>query len=147
MAFATAAQYFDSDEAAWRMQSDLGRKGTMPLELIEPAKQFFFLDAGPIPWNDTITSIYFENSRWWITACFFLTPLLSLWLLLRTPGSRVSVRILSLIALCLFLTQFLFSPIISFRYLQPFCPLLLMLAANFVDATFSNSRTNEHRYA
>ncbi len=140
MAFTTAAQYFDSAEAHWRMESDLGHKGTMPAEIVNPARERFFLEAGPIPWTDTLTSVAFQNSRWWLTVCFFLLLPMSVWLLIRQRynKTKIAMRGLALIGLCLFLTQFFFSPIICFRYLHPFPALAIMMVA----AIFSRDKRN-----
>jgi hypothetical protein len=134
MAFSTEAQYFDDDEATWRMDSDLGRKGVLPLELIEPVKRVFGMDIGNNAFTDSLTFLAFKHSRWLLTAVFFACPVIALVLLaaagrLRQPPG---VRILALIMLGMFVCQFLLSPIIAFRYLHPFPPLdLLALAALF----------------
>jgi len=128
MALSTSAQYFDPAEATWRMDSDLGRQGMLPLELIEPAKRYFSFDARLIAFTDTLTSVWFEHARWWFTGCFFLSPLIALWLVMvtrRQPSSAGS-KMLALMVGGLFLSQFLFSPIVAFRYLHPFSPLLIL---------------------
>jgi hypothetical protein len=128
MALTTQAQYFDGEESTWRMNSDLGRKGMLPLELIEPVSRLFFLDAKPIAFTDTPTSLWFEHSRWWLAGCFLLSPLCAIWLVVQARR-RTYAAVAWPIALCtwiLFTTQFLFSPIISFRYLHPFPPLVIV---------------------
>jgi hypothetical protein len=131
MAFATVAQYFDEKEATWRMNSDLGRKGMLPLELIEPARSIFRLDVAPIAFTDTLTSVMFERSRWWLTACFLLAPLLAFGLAWRTRREHDprTARLLALVMVALFLSQFLLSPVIAFRYLHPFPPLAIVCIA------------------
>lgn len=131
MALTTTAQYFDDTEATWRMESDLGHKGMLPLELIEPVQKYFFLDVRPIGFTDTATSLWFQHSRWWLTACFLLSPLIAAWLLFLTPRAARApeARLLALVVFGLFLTQFLFSPIIAFRYLHPFPPLMIVCTA------------------
>ncbi len=131
MALTTTAQYFDDAEATWRMDSDLGRKGMLPLELIEPARQYFSFDVKPIAFTDTITLLWFQHARWWFTACFLLAPFVAIWLVvrLRHDASGPEARLLALVVLGLFLSQFLLSPIIAFRYLHPFPPLMLVCAA------------------
>jgi hypothetical protein len=135
MALTTAAQYFDSAVAQWRMDSDLGRKGTLPVELIDLAKTQFSLDVHPIAFTDTLTSLWFAHSRWWFTACFFLCPVGALWLVLRRrrDASAACAKSVALIMLGLFFSQFLFSPIIAFRYLHPFPPLLILCAAAILE--------------
>jgi hypothetical protein len=130
MALTTTAQYFDDTEATWRMNSDLGRKGVLPLELIEPVKQYFSLDVKPIAFTDTLTSVWFQHSRWWLTGCFLLSPLIALWLAVRTrrDPDAAATRLLALVVFGLFCSQFLFSPIIAFRYLHPFPPLMIICA-------------------
>lgn len=141
MALATVAQYFDDTEATWRMNSDLGRKGMVPLELIEPVRQYFLLDVRPIAFTDSLTSVWFEHSRWWLTGCFLLAPLFAGALVWRTRRSPLAApaRLLALILCGLFLSQFLLSPVIAFRYLHPFPPLVILCAATLL-ATFRARR-------
>jgi hypothetical protein len=131
MALTTTAQYFDDAEATWRMDSDLGRKGMLPLELIEPVKHYFSLDAHLVWFTDTLTSRWFEHARWWFTACFLLAPFAAIWLalVLRRDPCGPEARLLALVVLGLFFSQFLLSPIIAFRYLHPFPSLMLVCAA------------------
>jgi hypothetical protein len=131
MALATAAQYFDDAEATWRMNSDLGRKGMLPLELIGIADRYFAFDVRSIAFTDTPTSLWFERSRWWLTSCFLLSPLVALWLAwrMRRNGNAGAARLLALILFGLFCSQFLLSPVIAFRYLHPFPPLVILSLA------------------
>lgn len=131
MALTTVAQYFDDDEATWRMNSDLGRKGILPVELIDIASRYFDFDAHPVAFHDTLSSVWFEHSRWWLTACFLLSPLVAVALLLRLrrDADAPAARLLALILFTLFCSQFLLSPVIAFRYLHPFPPLVIASAA------------------
>lgn len=134
MAFSTEAQYLDDAEATWRMDSDLGRKGMLPLELIEPVKRVFGMNIDANAFTDSLTLLAFKHSRWPLTALFFACPLLGIALLLQAGRLRQApgARVLGLIMLGMFVCQFLLSPIISFRYLHPFPPLdVLALAALF----------------
>ena len=142
MALTTTAQYFDDTEATWRMNSDLGRKGVLPLELIEPAKEYFSLDVKPIAFTDTLTSLWFEHARWWFTACFLLAPLVAIWFSVRLRGGSCApeARLLTLVVFALFLSQFLLSPIIAFRYLHPFPPLMLVCVATILAGYFSRPK-------
>jgi len=139
MALTTTAQYFDDAEASWRMDSDLGRKGMLPLELIEPAKQYFSFDVKPIAFTDTATLLWFQHARWWFTACFLLAPFTAAWLALRLRRDACGpeARLLALVVFGLFFSQFLLSPIIAFRYLHPFPPLMLVCAAAIVASYFA----------
>ena len=74
------------------MDSDLGRKGMLPLELIEPARQYFSFDAKPIAFTDTITLLWFQHARWWFTACFLLAPFVAIWLAVRLRRERIRAR-------------------------------------------------------
>lgn len=146
MAFSTLAQYFDDAEATWRMDSDLGRKGVLPLELIEPVKKQFYLDPGPIAFTDTLTSVWFQHARWWLTGCFLLSALVAGLLIgvTRRDRSAACARALALILFGLFLSQSLLSPIIAFRYLHPFPPLVLLSLVVIVArgaAKLTRSRT------
>ena len=131
MAFSTQAQYFDEQESIWRMQADMGLKGQLPLELINPVRDNFFLDVAGLTYTPTLSSVWFEHSRWWLTACFFLSPLLAIALYVRAVRTRdmPGAKMFAIVLFSLFVTQFLLSPIISFRYLHPFPPLFVLCAA------------------
>ena len=139
MALTTTAQYFDDAEATWRMDSDLGRKGMLPLELIEPVTQYFSFDVKPIAFTDTLTSLWFQHARWWFTACFLLAPFVAIWLALRLRHDACApeARLLTLVVFGLFFSQFLLSPIIAFRYLHPFPPLMLVCTAAILARYFA----------
>jgi hypothetical protein len=139
MALTTTAQYFDDAEATWRMDSDLGRKGMLPLELIDPVKQYFSFDVKPIAFADTVTLLWFQHARWWFTACFLLAPFaaIGLALRLRRDACAPEARLLALVVFGLFFSQFLLSPIIAFRYLHPFPPLMLVCAAAILARYFA----------
>jgi hypothetical protein len=146
MALTTTAQYFDDAEATWRMDSDLGRKGVLPLELIEPAKQYFSFDVKPIAFADTATLLWFQHARWWLTACFLLAPFAAVWLAvrLRRDACGPEARLLAFVVLGLFFSQFLLSPIIAFRYLHPFPPLMLVCAAAMFARYFAGPGSLMH---
>jgi hypothetical protein len=123
----TSLQYFDKKEALWRMDSDLGRHD-MPLELIDPLEKVFgVVDPGALPWEDTLVSNLFEHSRVTLTACFLALPLFSLLLGIFARRRRdTPAQALAALGLLTFITQFLFSHVICFRYLAPFPALLLL---------------------
>jgi len=138
MALTTVAQYFDETEASWRMNSDLGRKGTLPLELIDISAKYFSFDVRPIAFTDTLSSIWFEHSRWWLVGCFLLAPLIAIVFLwrMRHDVDAAQARLLALILCGMFCTQFLLSPVIVFRYLHPFPPLVLLCVATVLARRF-----------
>jgi len=147
MALITVAQYFDDTEATWRMNSDLGRKGVLPLELIDITTRFFSFDVRSIAFTDTLTSVWFEHSRWWLVACFLLAPLIALTLLwrMRRDADAAPARLLALILCGMFCTQFLLSPVIVFRYLHPFPPLVIMCVATLLARRYlPRSAENRH---
>lgn len=128
MGFETAAQYFDPYESTWRMDSDLGRKGMIPLELIDPVRRYFFMEAAPVPFTDSLVLGMFEHAKVWFTFCFFALPLLA-WLVVVGSGrdaDAAPARGLATIALWLFFCQLIFSHVICYRYLHPFIPLTLI---------------------
>ncbi len=91
-------------------------------------KKYFYLDVGSIAFSDTLSSVWFERSRWWLTGCFFLAPLMAGLLYVTAPRGRrgMACKMLASILFGLFLCQFLLQPIVSFRYLHPFPPLMFM---------------------
>ncbi len=143
MALTTVAQYFDDTEATWRMNSDLGRKGMLPLELMDITTRFFSFDVRSIAFTDTLTSVWFEHSRWWLVGCFLLAPLLALILLwrMRNDADAAPARLLALILFGIFCTQFLLSPVIVFRYLHPFPPLVILCVATLLARRFLPGRS------
>jgi hypothetical protein len=147
MAFATAAQYFDDSEATWRMNSDLGRKGMLPLELIDISSKYFAFDVRSIAFTNTLTSVWFEHSRWWLTGCFLLAPFMAVALLwrMRRDADAGEARLLALMLIGLFLSQFLFSPVIVFRYLHPFPPMMILCAATILARRFLVARERADR--
>jgi len=142
MGFTTTAQYFDDTEATWRMNSDLGRKGMLPLELIDITSKYFGFDVRSIAFTDTLTSVWFEHSRWWLTGCFLLAPFLAIVLLwrLRRDADAGAARLLALMLIGLFLSQFLLSPVIVFRYLHPFPPMMILCATAILARRFFPAR-------
>jgi hypothetical protein len=131
MSFETAADYFNDAESEWRMESDIGHKGAMPIELMAPAREYFFLEVAPMAWTDTLTERLFKHSRVWLPACLFVLPILAALAAFGVPRARRQPAVLglALVAAWIFGSQLFFSHIISFRYLHPFPPLALMLAA------------------
>jgi hypothetical protein len=135
MGFATAAQYFDPGESDWRMESDIGHKGSTPWELIEPVREFFFLSPERIAYTDSTVIEYFKHAKIWFTVCFFALPLLA-WLALVGTDYRdedAPARALVTIALWLFGSQLVFSHVICFRYLHPFMPMVIALLALLLE--------------
>jgi hypothetical protein len=147
MALTTVAQYFDETEATWRMNSDLGRKGTLPLELIDITAKYFSFDVRPIAFTDTLSSIWFEHSRWWLVGCFLLAPLIAVVFLwrMRRDANAAEARLLALILCGMFCTQFLLSPVIVFRYLHPFPPLMLLCVATVLARRFVPGPSRKER--
>lgn len=139
----TSLQYFDTKEALWRMDSDLGRHD-MPLELIDPLEKIFGLnDPGALPWEDTLVSTMFEHSRLTLTACYFALPLFSLLLGFFARRRRdTPAQALAALGLLTFMTQYLFSHVICFRYLAPF-PALLLLELAVLSAWALESRRHK----
>jgi hypothetical protein len=147
MALTTVAQYFDDTEATWRMNSDLGRKGTLPLELIDITAKYFSFDVRRIAFTDTLTSIWFEHSRWWLVGCFLLAPVIAIVFLwrMRRDANVAEARLLALIVCGMFCTQFLLSPVIVFRYLHPFPPLVILCVVTLLVRRFVPGRDTNDR--
>jgi hypothetical protein len=103
----------------------------MPLELIEPAREYFDLEVAPMAWQPSLTEWLFKHSRAWLPACLFALPLLAAFAAFGIPRERRKPAVLglALVAGWIFFSQLFFSHIISFRYLHPFPPLVLMLGA------------------
>lgn len=141
MGFPTVAQYFDIPEAKWRMNSDLGHK-ELPMEIITPMREQFGIEVGGVPFDETPVFRWFEHSRWWYVLCFFsLLPLGIAALRRGRHSSNAAISGFALIALWVFSVQFFLSHIISFRYLHPFPPLVLLAVALVWAGKLKSERT------
>ena len=110
------------------MQSDLGLIGQLPVELIAMAHSAFSMDSSELVFHESLTSSLFEHSQWILIGCFFGSLPLAVLLVVRRHREPLAGVHATLAALLfgLFASQYLSSPIISFRYLQPFPPLVLV---------------------
>jgi hypothetical protein len=124
---ATLLDYFNDAVALPRLWDDLGSR---PPDdgLIALMRERLRYDASGVATLDTTAYRWFAAARWWITACLFALPLLAILLVLANRG-RAGMAPALLLALGLagfFLAQLLFSHIVSFRYLHPLPPLVLL---------------------
>ena len=100
-------------------------------------------DPGALPWEDTLVSTMFEHSRLTLTACYFALPLFSLLLGFFARRRRdTPAQALAALGLLTFMTQYLFSHVICFRYLAPF-PALLLLELAVLSAWALESRRHK----
>ncbi len=135
MTVAIIKQYFDPVAQRWRMDSDLGRQDLAP-DFLALLRSNFDLDARRIPHQTTLTSAYFEAARGWLTLAFLALPFVAALALWRARDRAPAVAGLALMALVLSVSALLFQHIISYRYLHPFPPLLLLLGAWLCVAGF-----------
>lgn len=119
--------YFDDAVAAHRMADELGVREPDP-GAVEWFRQTIQLETAKLYERHTPAYVAFANSRWWLTACLYLLvpiALLALW------RGRADLRPVSLYLACiaggLVAANFLFSMIISYRYLHAF-PIPLVIA-------------------
>lgn len=134
LALATLRQHFDAPSARWRMDSDLGRNA-LGKDFVATIRQRFGFDPTSVPFRDTVTSRAFDASRWWLTLAYFATPFYVAAIARRARRQRdVTALAFALVAGLLGTSQFLFSHILSFRYLHAF-PVLLVLALAWLLGT------------
>lgn len=132
LALVTTADYFVPSETAARMYDDLGTRAMQP-EMQESVRTMLGYDFAGVHEQRYPVTRYFEWAGGWLILCLFaLAPLALIALLRQWRQRRDTVVLLCLTALGLVAGQLLFSHIISFRYLHPFPPLVLLcLAACF----------------
>jgi len=129
LSLATTRDYFLASETSPRMVDDLG---TRPLSAgtLTSLRERLHHDGSLAHDLRNPAAVYFERSGYWLIFCLFaLTPLALLALLRLWNRRRAAAALLTLTALGLVTGQLLFSHIVSFRYLHPFPPLLLICAA------------------
>lgn len=141
MALTTTADYFVGSETRPRMWDDLG---TRPLSdgMQTSLRERLGYVAAADPTRLNPAAVYFEQAGPWFIVCLFALAPLALVAALRLGSARRSAALLlALTALGLVAGQLLFSHIVSFRYLHPFPPLLLLCAA----ATLAPARRRSGR--
>lgn len=126
MGISTTLDYFDESIAESRMLDDLG------VRLPDQTSLLMFDEAlriSPLPAIGVGVSGWFGGARWWLTGCLFLSAPLAVMLLWRgqTRAEGYEARVVLAFALLgLVASQFLFSHIVSFRYLHPLPALALL---------------------
>lgn len=151
MGLSTFGDYFDGEVVRHRMSSDVGHR-PVPEEMVESMKERLGYDASGMLDRPGPIARVFARSAAWLTLVLFLLAPLGLWLVwtsLRRTGDTAmaaagteravatarplasrgregrAVRlVLGFTGLGLVASQLLFSHIVSFRYLQPFPPVL-----------------------
>lgn len=131
MGVVTLGDYFNSDIALWRLADDFGQRppdqGT--LDLLAEHLRFDGRDLAKSP---GLVGRAFLSSRWWLTAVLFLLAPLAVICLLRNfrdQRRRAAALTVGFAALGLVSSHFLFSHIVSFRYLHPMPVFLFMTVA------------------
>lgn len=128
MGLATTADYFVAGETRQRMVDDLGLRPLSDGMQTSLRERLGYVAADPARMNPA--AVYFEQAGPWFIVCLFALAPLALVAALRLGSARRSAGLLlALTALGLVAGQLLFSHIISFRYLHPLPPLLLLCAA------------------
>lgn len=129
LSLATTLDYFVTSEISPRMADDLG---TRPLSAgaLTSLRERLNHDGSHTHELRNPAAVYFEQGGYWLIFCLFaLAPLALLALLRLWNRRRAAIALVTLTALGLVAGQLLFSHIVSFRYLHPFPPLLLICAA------------------
>ncbi|MBL8298525.1 MAG: hypothetical protein JNN30_09280 [Rhodanobacteraceae bacterium] len=142
LALATTRDYFNANETRARMADDLGTRA-LSLPIQASLRERLNYDASQVHEQRNLIARYFERGGNWLIICLFALAPFALVAALRLWRRRRSAALLlALTALGLVAGQLLFSHIVSFRYLHPFTPLLLICAAAaFAPAMRSRTRT------
>lgn len=128
LSWLTVGDYFDAEVVRARMEDDLG---TRPLEAntLDELRSCCEIDGRGVEAQRNPIARWFAASTPWLTFCFLaLLPLALAALIANWRRARAAALLLATGAAGLVLAQALFSHIVSFRYLHPFPPLLLLAA-------------------
>jgi hypothetical protein len=116
----TVGNYFVADRIEHALDNDLGRR-PIPYDVLWTLRERWNYDATGLSTRVTVVSRYFEASTWWLVACLFLLPVLSVWSAAahwRTP-QRAQALLAALFGVGLFLAHVLFVNVAFYRYLHP----------------------------
>lgn len=118
MGFSTSAGYFDSAIAKVRMADDLGSRKPS-----EHAREMLLaaLNVDRLPETNEGAGYWFGGARWWLTLVWLLNGPLAVILLWRSRlvrTERAAMHVVALASLGLVMSHFLFSHVVSFRYLH-----------------------------
>lgn len=116
----TLGGYFDASRRHWRMLDDLGTIPPSPEDLRQ-IRAWTGWDMRGRHELESPAQRLFANSGWWLTACLFVLPVLSVLTIvlgLRHPRSA-QFLLLGLASAGMFASHLLFSHIVSFRYIHP----------------------------
>jgi hypothetical protein len=129
LAVTTTQDYFVAHETTARMADDLGdRPLSEPMQA--SLRERLNYDAAHVHEQHRLAARYFEFAGNWLIFCLFALLPIALIAALRVGSRRRSAAVLLVFtAAGLVAGQLLFSHIVSFRYLHPFAPLVLVCAA------------------
>ena len=129
LAIPTTRDYFAADQTAARMADDIGER-PLSAPMAASVRERLNYDAAQVHAVRNLAVRWFERGGAWLVACLFALAPLALIAALRLWTRRRSVAVLLALTACgLVAGQLLFSHIVSFRYLHPFAPLVLICAA------------------
>ena len=144
MQLANALDYFDDGVAAHRMADELGVREPEP-GAIEWFRDTINLETAKLFERPTPAYVAFANSRWWLTACLYLlVPATLVAVFWGRRELRAVALYLAFVAAGLVAANFLFSMIISYRYLHAFPIVMVIAVAILVDR---RGRRNENAAA
>lgn len=122
------------------MDDDLGQRPPDAGMLRIIAERYGYDARGVATRTSPVYRYYAASRIWWIILLFAL-PLLAIVVLVR--GRRrdpAAATLLSLLALGMFVSQVLFSHIVSFRYLHPFAVVAAVLVAHLLSLPTGSAR-------
>jgi hypothetical protein len=130
MGVGTVGNYFTAHGIAHALDNDLGRR-EIPADILSVLREHWNYDATGLATRVTVVSQYFEVGTWWLLACLFLLPVLSVLNIVvhwRTP-QRPQAVLAALIGLGLVAAHVLFVAVAFYRYLHPLPFFVLLNAA------------------
>lgn len=143
LGWATMLDYFDASERHARLQSDLGSDQAPDERTIEVLRTHFHYDAIGVAQMPSPVYDYFSATASWLVVDYFTLMPLSFAVIVLCWRTRCKEGLLiGFVGIGLVGGQFLFSHIISFRYLHPFAVFVVLCAALIVDrSAFRTAKT------
>ena len=137
--------YFDSKVAGRRLQMD--RASEQPYDSDVQAYAHRVLNVAVVGTEQVESPArrWFTIASWWLVCCWLALVLLAIWVCwrLRCNGRFVEGAVLLLYAIGLVSSHFLFSAIVSYRYLHPMPAFVLIALAVIATPRMAIQKPNE----
>lgn len=131
LGMANAAGYFDPDYSQNRLLADRASERPYAPDVRAPARSVLNTDIAGTEKVESPARRWFTLASSWLVVCWLALVPLAAWACwrLRRAGRMTEASVLLLYALGLASTQFLFSAVVSYRYLHPMPAFVLIALA------------------